>query len=270
MKNNIFCYGEDCNTPIIPFEAALTIKDLSFSYAGRNKNVLNAVNFTINTGEKVALVGPNGGGKSTLMRLILGLEKKQEGTIQVFGHTQGACRHRVAMIPQKASVDWQFPINVKDVVTMGRYVHLGWFKKPTKEDEEKVKEAMAIMEILNLADRQIGELSGGQQQRVMLARTIAHDAELLLLDEPLNPVDIATQELMFHTIEKLCKNGKSVLVSTHDLGILTTHFDRAVFLDKTIIADGPVKKVLTAENIARAYGFEFHKEKDLSPWLNGL
>jgi len=269
VENNVFCYGKDCNLPAVPYKAALAIKNLSFSYPDQRKKAIDNVSFTIYSGEKVALVGPNGGGKSTLMRLVLGLERKQQGSIQVFGHKEGACRHRVAMIPQKASVDWTFPIRVKDAVIMGRYVHLGWFKRPTLKDYEIAEQAMGVMEILDLADKQIGELSGGQQQRVMLARTIAHDADLLLLDEPLNHVDIATQELMFHTIEELCKNGKSVLVSTHDLGILTTHFDRAIFLDRTIIADGPVEEVLTAENIAQAYGFEFHKQKDLSPWLNG-
>jgi ABC-type Mn2+/Zn2+ transport system ATPase subunit len=269
LIKNIFCYGKDCNVPTIPDNPPLKISGLYFNYPGDNKAALRNINLTIMRGEKTALVGPNGGGKSTLMRLIIGLEQMQKGNISIFGHKEEACRHRVAMIPQKASVDWTFPINVKEAVTMGRYVHLGWFKKLSKEDKEKVDEAMSIMEISNLCERQIGELSGGQQQRVMLARTIAHDAELLLLDEPLNHVDIATQELMFHTIEKLCKNGKSVIVSTHDLGILTTHFDRAVFLDKTIIADGSVNEVLTAENIAKAYGFEFHKQKDLSPWLNG-
>lgn len=269
MKKNIFFYGQACNSPAIPDKPALSINNLTFRYYTEKKDILKNIDLTINRGEKTALVGPNGGGKSTLMRLIIGLETVQKGKISVFGHKEGSCRHRVAMVPQKSYVDWSFPINVKDTVTMGRYVHLGWFKKPSKKDKEMVDEAMSVMEISNLAEKQIGELSGGQQQRVMLARTIAHDADLLLLDEPLNHVDIATQELMFHTLEKLCKSGKSAIVSTHDLGILTTHFDRAVFLDKTIIADGPVKEVLTAENIAKAYGFVIHKQKDLSPWLNG-
>jgi len=267
-KSKIFCYGKKCDHPPKPHMDALDIKDLGFSYPS-SKGVLEKVNLRIQPGEKIALVGPNGAGKSTLMKLILGLEKIQTGSIKVFGHPAHSCRHRVAMVPQKSSVDWSFPVNVRQVVTMGRYVHLGWFRKPGKKDKEVVEKAMETMEIVDLADRQVGALSGGQQQRVMLARTLAHDADLLLLDEPLNHVDIATQELMFHTIEKLCKEGKSVLVSTHDLGILTVHFSRALFLDKSIIADGPVKDVLTPQNIARAYGFEFHKQQELSPWLNG-
>ncbi|MDA3957848.1 ABC transporter ATP-binding protein [Oceanispirochaeta sp.] len=270
MKSpDILCYGKACDHPPMSGTPALNIKDVRFSYPGQSSEVLKGVTLVIEPGEKVAFVGPNGAGKSTLMNLILGLEPLRHGSISVFGHKAQTCRHRVSMVPQKNSVDWHFPVTVRQVVTMGRYVHLGWFKKPGREDRDAVDRAMEKMEITNIADRQVGELSGGQQQRVMLARTLAHDADLLLLDEPLNHVDIATQELIFHTIEELCQEGKSVLVSTHDLGILTVHFSRALFLDKTIIADGKVKDVLTSENIARAYGFEFHKDKELSPWLNG-
>jgi ABC-type Mn2+/Zn2+ transport system ATPase subunit len=145
------------------------------------------------------------------------------------------------------------------VVMMGRYVHLGWFKHPRTADRDAVARALDAMEITGLADSQVGELSGGQQQRVMLARTLAHDADLLLLDEPLNHVDVATQELIFHVLEDLCAQGKTAIISTHDLGILKVHFHRALFLDKRVIADGPVT----------AYGFEFHGEEDLTRWLNG-
>jgi ABC-type Mn2+/Zn2+ transport system ATPase subunit len=268
-RPEVLCYGKKCDHPPLPDTPALMVRDLSYAYPGTSRRVLDGVSLTIKPGEKVALVGPNGAGKSTLMKLVLGLEVFHSGEVSVFGHHAKACRHRVSMIPQKNSVDWNFPVTVRQVVTMGRYVHLGWFRRPGALDREAVDRAMETMEILSLQDRQVSELSGGQQQRVMLARTLAHDADLLLLDEPLNHVDIATQELMFHTIEDLCKKGKSVLVSTHDLGILTVHFSRALFLDKSIIADGPIDKVLTPENIARAYGFEFHKQKELSPWLNG-
>jgi ABC-type Mn2+/Zn2+ transport system ATPase subunit len=125
---------------------------------------------------------------------------------------------------------------------------------------DRVQAALETMEIAGLAERQVGELSGGQQQRVMLARTLAHDADLMLMDEPLNHVDISTQELIFHTLETLTAAGKAAIVSTHDLGILTMHFSRALFIDRRVIADGPVKEVLTPETIARAYGFEFHHD----------
>jgi len=253
-------YGKSCNHPPLEGTPALEVKDVSFNYPNVNRKNLDEVSIRIEPGEKVALVGPNGAGKSTLMKLILGLEPLQSGEINIFGHKVNSCRHRVAMVPQKTNVDWHFPATVEEVVTMGRFVHLGWLKWPGKKDREAVHHAMETMEITDIAKKQVGELSGGQQQRVMLARTLAHDADLLLLDEPLNHVDIATQELMFHTIEDLCKHGKSVLVSTHDLGILTVHFSRALFLDRSIIADGAVRDVLTPENISRAYGFEFHAQ----------
>jgi ABC-type Mn2+/Zn2+ transport system ATPase subunit len=216
------------------------------------------VSVEIAAGERVALVGPNGSGKSTLLKLVVGLESIQRGNIEVFGHRATSCRHRVAIVPQRSSVDWRFPVTVRQVVLMGRYVHMGWLRRPRRADHEAVNEALETMRIVDLADRQVGELSGGQQQRVMLARTLAHDADLMLLDEPLNHVDLTTQELIFHTLEDLSRRGKSVIVSTHDLGILDVHFSRALFLDGAIIADGPVSEILTAETIARAYGFEFH------------
>ncbi len=253
------CYGKACDHPPVKGAPALMVKGVNFHYPGGKEEVLKDVNFSILPGEKVAFVGPNGAGKSTLMNLVLGMETLKDGSIQVYGHQAQSCRHRVAMVPQKNSVDWTFPVTVQQVVAMGRYVHQGWFRTSRQRDREAVERAMARMEITDIAKRQVGTLSGGQQQRVMLARTLAHEADLMLMDEPLNHVDIATQELIFHTMEELCLEGKSVLVSTHDLGILTVHFNRALFLDKTIIADGPVNQVLTPQNIARAYGFEFHK-----------
>lgn len=246
--------------PAVPESAALEVRHLTFSYPGSNDRVLDDVNLRVHPGERVALVGPNGAGKSTLLKLALGLERIQHGAIQIYGHPAHQCRHRVSIVPQRTSVDWRFPVTVRQVVTMGRYVHLGWFRRPGADDRARSLEAMEAMEIDHLADHQIGELSGGQQQRVMLARTLAHEADLLLLDEPLNHVDISTQELIFHTLERLTAAGKAVIVSTHDLGILTVHFSRAVFLDHRVIADGPVREVLTPETLARAYGFEFHAD----------
>jgi manganese/iron transport system ATP-binding protein len=265
----IRAYGKTCDHPAIAGKPALLMAGVSYRYPGLNHNVLEDVSVTIEPGERVALVGPNGAGKSTLIKLALGLEQPQSGTVSVYGNEASTCRHRVAVVPQRQSVDWKFPVTVEQVVMMGRYVHLGWLNRPQETDHQAVDEALRRMEIEPLRRRQVGELSGGQQQRVMLARTLAHDADLLLLDEPLNHVDIATQELMFHVIEKLCAAGKTALISTHDLGVLKVHFSRALFLDRRIIADGPVTDVLTPEVVARAYGFQFHKEKDLRPWLNG-
>jgi ABC-type Mn2+/Zn2+ transport system ATPase subunit len=247
-------YGRVCSIPPIPGKAALEIAHVTFSYPGMPCPALDDISLTVMAGERVALVGPNGAGKSTLIKLISGLAQITDGAIMIYGHPAGACHHRVALVPQRTEVDWQFPVTVQQVVLMGRYVHLGWLKRPRPEDYEAVADAMATMEIGDLADRQVGELSGGQQQRVMLARALAHEADLLLLDEPLNHVDVPTQELIFHVLEGLSKKGRSMVISTHDLGILPIHFSRAVFLDGRVIADGPVGEVLTAENLARAYG----------------
>jgi len=265
-RGNGFVYGGQCHLPAKSETPALKISDVSHRYPSSAEDVLQSVSLTVQRGERVALIGPNGAGKSTLIKLVLGMEKLSTGTINVYGHRAAECLHRVAVVPQRSSVDWRFPVSVRQVVMMGRYVHLGWFKRPGAEDRDAVDAAMEAMEIIGLADRQVSELSGGQQQRVMLARTLAHDADLMLLDEPLNHVYITTQELIFHTLEKLTSQGKAVIVSTHDLGVLTVHFSRAVFLDKRIIADGPPEAVLTPQTIAEAYGFEFHK--DYHPWTS--
>jgi ABC-type Mn2+/Zn2+ transport system ATPase subunit len=265
----VLSYGRACDTPAVDGTPALVIDDVSYRFAGAPRQALDGVTVRIQPGEKVALVGPNGAGKSTLIKLAAGLESLQQGSIRIYGNPAGQCKHRVALVPQRTEVDWRFPVTVRQVVMMGRYVHLGWFKRPAAQDREIVEQALKTMEISDLAENQVGELSGGQQQRIMLARTLAHDADLLLLDEPLNHVDVATQELIFHVLEDLCSRGKTAVVSTHDLGILKVHFSRALFLDRRIIADGPVAEVLTAQTIARAYGFEFHGEEDLTQWLNG-
>lgn len=269
MVTKLLEYGKPCNTPAIADTPALNVQDLTFTYPHLEHPVLENVDLVIHPGENVALVGPNGAGKSTLIKLVAGLEKVHTGNIEVYGNLATACKHRITLVPQRTEVDWKFPVAVREVVMMGRYAHLGWGKRPRQEDHDRVEYALQRLEIDSLANRQVGDLSGGQQQRVMLARAVAHDADLLLMDEPLNHVDIATQELIFHLLEELCDQGKAAIISTHDLGILPVHFCRAVFLDRHVIADGAVDEVLTAENIARAYGFEFHKQKDLTQWLNG-
>lgn len=258
-------YGGRCNLPRKPDSAALECHNVRYRYSTAEDEVLTGVNLTVQPGERVALVGPNGAGKSTLIKLILGMEKIKAGRISVYGHPATDCLHRVAIVPQRSAVDWNSPLTVRQVVMMGRYVHLGWFKRPDGADNDAVDEAMETMGIAELAKRRIDGLSGGQQQRMMLARTLAHDADLFLLDEPLNHVDLNSQELIFHTLERLTAEGKTSIVSTHDLGVLTVHFTRAVFLDKQIIADGPPVEVLTPQTIASAYGFEYHK--DYHPWM---
>ena len=260
MSGGGFRYGRNYDLPVKDVRTVLSLEGVSHCYEQSGEKTLSDVWLNINSGERVALVGPNGAGKTTLFKLILGLEKLGSGRIRLFGHPAAKCLNRVAVIPQSSAVDWLFPVSVRQVVMMGRYVRLGWFRRPGAADREAVESAMKSMGIHDLADRRVGELSGGERQKVMLARTLAHDGDLLLFDEPLNHVDLRTQETIFHTLETLSARGKTVIVSTHDLGVLVVHFTRALFLDKKIIADGPPKEILTPQTIARAYGFEFHKD----------
>ena len=254
MARGLTTYGKEHVAYAEPGAPALEVDGLTFSYPGAARPALEDIHLTVGRGEKVALVGPNGAGKSTLIKLVTGLERAPGDAIRIYGQPREACYHRVAYVPQRGDVDWRFPVTVEEVVMMGRYAHLGWLKRPRHADREAVRQALEAVDLVDLADRQIGELSGGQQQRVMLARTLAQNADLLLLDEPLNNLDVPTQETIFHVLEDLTAQNKTVIVSTHDLGILPIHFSRAVFLDRRIVTDGPVDEVLTAETIARAYG----------------
>lgn len=256
-------YGKVCVLPAVQGTPAVDIRGVTFQYPGAEKPALKDVSLTIQVGERVAMVGPNGAGKSTLIKLLASLETLQEGEITIHGHRVGECRHRVAYVPQRGDVDWRFPVTVHQVVMMGRYVHVGWLKRPRPEDHEAVAHAMELMGITDLADRQIGELSGGQQQRVMLARTLAHRADLLLLDEPLNNLDVVNQEMIFDVMDTLSTEGRTIVVTTHDLGALPMHFSRAVFLDQTVVAEGPVNEVITPQTLLRAYGVHIHSHEGI-------
>jgi len=260
---NTFAYGRVCTVPTVPGEPALEVNALTFAYPGVAEPALSDISLTVMPGEKVALVGPNGAGKSTLIKLIAGLESPPSGSIIVYGNAAGDCHHRVAYVPQRGDVDWSFPVTVRDVVMMGRYAHLGWLRWPSRGDHEAVERALVAMNVADLADRQIGELSGGQQQRVMLARTLAQEADLLLLDEPLNNLDVPTQELIFGVLDDQAARGRTLIVSTHDLGVLPLHFTRAIFLDEHVVVDGPVKEVLTARTLLRAYGVRLHPHEGI-------
>ncbi|MBN1427994.1 MAG: metal ABC transporter ATP-binding protein [Anaerolineae bacterium] len=260
---NTFTYGRVCTVPTVPGEPALEIKELTFTYPGADGTALDGVSLMVMPGEKVALVGPNGAGKSTLIKLIAGLSRPPSGSIVVYGNMAGACHHRVAYVPQRGDVDWRFPVTAREVVMMGRYAHLGWLRWPSHVDHEAVERALATMNVADLADKQIGELSGGQQQRVMLARALAQEADLLLLDEPLNNLDVPTQELIFGVLDDQAAQGRTLIVSTHDLGVLPLHFTRAVFLDGHVVVDGPVNEVLTARTLLRAYGVRLHPHEGI-------
>ncbi len=201
-------------------------------YAGAAHLALSGVSLRVRWGTCFALVGPNGAGKSTLLKVIAGLLPVQAGDLRVLGHEVGACRAAIAYLPQRSEIDWSFPISVRRLVLSGRYPHLGWLRLPSREDWRVVDAALDQVGLRDLAERQIGELSGGQQQRVLLARALAQDATLLLLDEPLNAVDVTTQRIISEVLHALVQRGKTVIVATHDLDRVQREFDDALFLSE--------------------------------------
>lgn len=214
---------------------------------------LKDVTFQVNTGERIAVVGPNGAGKSTLFKLIVGTLKPSQGEITIFGH--GPAGHIcIGYVPQRSQIDWSFPVTVEDVVMMGRVGQIGFFRWPRRADWQVVRRSLERVGATHLARKQIGELSGGQQQRVFVARALAQEAELLLLDEPLTGLDLPSQEAIFEILDGLRPDGVTVLVATHDLNLAAERFDRVMLLNRRIVAWGEATAVLTTENLLAAYG----------------
>ncbi len=225
-----FPYGHRVHKDAVAGANALEIRDLSVAYPGTRHLALRDVSLCVPVGARVALVGANGAGKSTLLKAIAGLLPARSGSILIYGNPPGACHHRVAYLAQRGEIDWHFPITVRKLVLTGRYVHLGWIKRPTRSDWEIVDQMIALLGLTHLRDRQIAQLSGGQQQRALLARALAQDADLLLLDEPLNAVDADTRAIITEVLDNLRASNKTVLSATHDLGRLETDFDGALYL----------------------------------------
>jgi len=223
-------YGRRRHTDAVPGAPALAARSVSVGYAGTAGLALRKVSLRVPAGARVALVGPNGSGKSTLLKAVAGLLPVGSGEIEVYGNPVGACHHRVAYLPQRGEMERRFPISVRRLVTTGRYVHLGWLKRPGRKDREVVSEVIEDLGLTPLAERQIGRLSGGQQQRALLARALVQDGDLLLLDEPLNAVDANTRETVSRVLSELQRRGKTMVVATHDLASLASEFDGALYL----------------------------------------
>lgn len=219
--------------------AALEAQTVTVGYEGVGEAVLHGVTLLVAAGTRVALVGPNGAGKSTLLKATAGLLPLRSGRILIYGQPVGACHHRTAYLPQRGEVDWRFPITLRRLVLTGRYVHLGWLKRPSSQDWQMTDEAIEQMGLTELAERQISHLSGGQQQRALLARALAQDADLLLLDEPLNAIDNDTRAKVVEVLARLQKQGKTAVVATHDLGRLETDFDGALYLSDGRLVPAP-------------------------------
>ncbi len=229
----------------------LDIQKLSVRYDGRY--ALDGITFHLHPGELVAVVGPNGAGKSTLFKVIAGVLPLTSGQVSVFG--SGPQAHIcIAYIPQRNQVDWHFPVTVADVVMMGRSAKLRPFSWPSKRDWELVREALATVEMSDLAGRQISQLSGGQQQRMFIARALAQEAELMLMDEPLSGLDNPAQESLLSLLGKLQQKKVTVIVATHDLEQAARYFDRILLLNRRLVGFGPASQVLQPEKLLLAYG----------------
>lgn len=232
--------------------AAVTVHDLTVAY--RDEPVLWDVDLSIPTGTLTAIIGPNGAGKSTLLKAILGLVPIAAGTVEIFGHTSPKQQQLVGYVPQRGSVDWNFPTNALDIVTMGTYGQLGWIKRPGKHERERAMHALEQMGMADFADRQISQLSGGQQQRVFLARALVQDAELYFMDEPFVGVDAQTERAIVNILQTLRNDGKTVICVHHDLESAPEYFDWLVLLNVRKIASGPFDTTFTPDNVARTYG----------------
>jgi manganese/zinc/iron transport system ATP- binding protein len=232
--------------------AALQIEDLTVAY--REKPVLWDVDVTLPSGVLCAIVGPNGAGKTTLLKATLGLIKSAAGRVLVYGLPYSQQRRRVAYMPQRGTVDWDFPTSVLDVVTMGRYGHLGWFKRPGKLEYNLARDALDQVGMAEFAARQISQLSGGQQQRVFLARALVQEADLYFLDEPFAGVDNITEQAIIDVLKAIRGQGKTIVAVHHDLETLREYFDWVLLLNVRRQALGPVAEVATPENLRRTYG----------------
>ena len=231
--------------------ARLEFDHVTVGYNGRA--VLEDITFDVPHGAQVAVVGPNGAGKSTLFKTLVGLLPIRQGQIRIHGLPLGHHKDCVAYIPQREEVDWRFPVTVWDVVMMGRVGKFGWFGRPSPNDRQIVSHALDQLGIGDLAKNAIGELSGGQQQRAFLARAIAQDPHILLMDEPFTGVDIRTQEATLELLESLKPQKVTVLVSTHDLNMAAERFELTALLNHKLVAFGPADEVFQPENISAAF-----------------
>jgi manganese/zinc/iron transport system ATP- binding protein len=240
------------NSQLNDDSAAVLVQDLTVAY--KEKPVLWDIDLKIPKGVLLAIVGPNGAGKTTLLRSIMGLLKPAAGSVRIFGQSIKQQKHNIGYMPQRGNVDWDFPTNALDVVMMGRYGRLGWFKRPGKHEKTLALEALDRVGMADFADRQLNQLSGGQQQRVFLARALIQDAEIYFMDEPFVGVDAVTEKTIIQLLKELRNQSKTVVVVHHDLQTLTDYFDWVSLLNVRQIASGPISDVLTDENLKLTYG----------------
>lgn len=235
-----------------PVDSPLWVNDLTVAY--HRKPVLWDVDLNLPEGQLIAVVGPNGAGKSTLIKAILGLVPRASGAVSIYGRPYELQRHLVGYVPQRESVDWDFPVNAMDVVAMGLYRQIGWFKPVTRRHQKKAVEELEKVGMAAYAKRQISQLSGGQQQRVFLARALAQDARLYFMDEPFAGVDVATERAIIALLKELKSAGKTCIVVHHDIQTVPAYFDHVVLLNMRVVDSGPIDTVFTEENLKKTYG----------------
>ena len=234
--------------PTVP----LAIDDLTVAY--HRKPVLWDVDLDIPEGKLVGVVGPNGAGKSTLIKACIDLVPKASGRVRVYGKPYRKARSHVGYVPQRESVDWDFPVSALDVVAMGTYGRLGWLRPVSRREKQAARDSLERLGVAHLADRQINQLSGGQQQRVFLARALVQDASLYFMDEPFAAVDASTEQAIVTLLHELKDHGKTCLVVHHDLATVSSYFDYVVLLNMRVVAAGPTQEVFNNENLKATYG----------------
>lgn len=233
----------------------ISLDDISVRY-NNGHTALYDVSLHLQGGTTCALVGINGSGKSTLFKVLMGLIKPQTGYVKLCDLTiaQALKKNLVAYVPQSEEVDWQFPVSVLDVVMMGRYGHMNFLRRPKPKDYQKIDEAMSRVQINHLANRQISELSGGQKKRVFLARALAQESKILLLDEPFTGVDVKTEKAIMNLLDELRQEGHLILISTHNLGTVPEFCDQVIMINRTILAMGSTKSTFTQANLEKVFG----------------
>lgn len=232
---------------------ALNVERVSAGYRG-NRLALDEVSFTVAPGERVAVIGPNGAGKSTLFKAIVGVMQISGGRITIYGEDTHSSHTNVGYVPQQSAIDWTFPASVFDVVMMGRCRHIGWFSWPRKDDRAIVRDILEHLSLDQLADRQISELSGGQRRRVFIARAMAQDTRLMVLDEPFTGVDQTAEKEIIESLDILTNHGITLLLSTHHVENAALHFDKILILRQRLLAYGPPDDTLTTANLREAFG----------------
>ncbi|MFD2208362.1 metal ABC transporter ATP-binding protein [Virgibacillus halophilus] len=234
---------------------AITVNNLSVSYTG--KTVIRNISFSFETGKLVGIIGPNGAGKSTLMKAMLGLIPADSGNISVLGKNIKQMRRKIAYVPQRSMLDWDFPISVRDTVLLGTYPSLKLFKRPGKNEKELAESCLEQVGMADYGKQQIGELSGGQQQRIFLARALAQRAEIFFLDEPFVGIDVSSEETIIRILKKLRDEEKTVFVVHHDLAKVKDYFDELVLINQDLIGAGAVQEVFRPEQMTKAYRGNF-------------